>query len=211
MHLRIALSGMLLLALATDAVAQNRFRWRPRAILDGVTNTVKDVARDVRNWDSSAITPEERPGEDVDHPDHRADPLRAEPLRQSATGWSAPRQSDPGPQAPRAQAVLAVSADDVIKMVKSGLSESMIIQYITDNGVKQHLNVSDLIRLHEQGVSEPVLSSMQKAEVVGLETPQRSVFTNTNSPRPPSHSSTSGTSSRGIDVQRFGPSILVPR
>jgi hypothetical protein len=46
-------------------------------------------------------------------------------------------------------------------MVRSGLSEPMIIQQIEIQGVQQQLTVSDVIRLHQLGVSEPIINAMQ--------------------------------------------------
>ncbi|MCA9155306.1 MAG: glycine zipper domain-containing protein [Pirellulaceae bacterium] len=57
----------------------------------------------------------------------------------------------------------AVSSQDVINMARSGLSDSLIIGHIQQNGVQRRLEVSDVITLHQYGVSEPVISAMQRA------------------------------------------------
>jgi Glycine zipper len=59
----------------------------------------------------------------------------------------------------------AVSMTDVISMSKSGLSDNLIINQIQSRGVRQTLQVSDIIHLHQQGVSEHVISMMQTAPV----------------------------------------------
>jgi uncharacterized protein YcfJ len=57
----------------------------------------------------------------------------------------------------------AVSMVDVISMTKSGLSDNLIINQIQSRGVRQTLQVPDIIYLHQQGVSETVISMMQNA------------------------------------------------
>lgn len=61
----------------------------------------------------------------------------------------APRQ--PGP----------VTPEDVVAMARSGLSEAMIIQQIQYNGVLRPLTVSEVIQMHQLGVSEPIITAMQ--------------------------------------------------
>jgi hypothetical protein len=57
----------------------------------------------------------------------------------------------------------AVSPADVISMTQSGLSDAVIINHIRQHGVRQPLQVSDVIFLHQQGVSEPVIAALQQA------------------------------------------------
>jgi len=57
----------------------------------------------------------------------------------------------------------SVSPQDVVSMTHSGVSDSVIINHIHANGVMQELQVPDVISLHQQGVSEPVISAMQRA------------------------------------------------
>lgn len=59
----------------------------------------------------------------------------------------------------------AVSMSDVINMSRSGLGDSLIVNHIQTNGVQQHLNTHDIIYLHNQGVSENVISAMQNASL----------------------------------------------
>ncbi len=56
-----------------------------------------------------------------------------------------------------------VSVTDVISMSRSGLSESLIISHINSKGVQRRLEVSEIITLHQQGVSDYVISAMQSA------------------------------------------------
>ncbi len=51
-------------------------------------------------------------------------------------------------------------------MTRSGMSEPMIIEQIEIQGVQQQLTVSDVIRLHQLGVSEPVINAMQRMAVI---------------------------------------------
>jgi outer membrane lipoprotein SlyB len=57
----------------------------------------------------------------------------------------------------------AVSVQDVVSMSRSGLSDVVIINQINQRGVRTQLQVPDIISLHQQGVSEPVISAMQQA------------------------------------------------
>lgn len=58
-----------------------------------------------------------------------------------------------------------VTIDDVISMTRSGLSDHVIINYIQSNGVSRQLTVPEIIAMHQQGVSEPVISAMQRAPI----------------------------------------------
>lgn len=59
----------------------------------------------------------------------------------------------------------AVSFSDVIAMSRSGVSPNVILNQISTRGVQRQPTVSDIISLHEQGVSEMVISAMQQAPV----------------------------------------------
>ena len=66
-----------------------------------------------------------------------------------------------------AQAQAAVTAQDVISMSRSGLSDQLIMNQIRQRGFAQQLQVADIIALHQQGVSEPVITLMQSPSSVG--------------------------------------------
>ena len=57
----------------------------------------------------------------------------------------------------------AVSLNDVVSMTRSGLSEAVIINQIQTRGTVQKLSVPDIIALHQQGVSENVITTLQTA------------------------------------------------
>lgn len=57
----------------------------------------------------------------------------------------------------------AVSPADVVNMTRNGLSEQVIITHIRQNGVQYQPQVADVISLHQQGVSENVITAMQQA------------------------------------------------
>ena len=57
----------------------------------------------------------------------------------------------------------AVSINDVVQMSRSGLSESVIINQIQNRGVLSQPQVSDIIAMHQQNVSERVITAMQQA------------------------------------------------
>lgn len=59
----------------------------------------------------------------------------------------------------------AVSLSDVIVMSRNGLSDSVIMNHIQLHGVQQRPAVHDVITLHNQGVSEAVISAMQSAPI----------------------------------------------
>lgn len=59
----------------------------------------------------------------------------------------------------------AVSFNDVVAMTRSGVSEGVILNQIQSRGVLIQPQVSDIISLHQQGVSELVISAMQRASV----------------------------------------------
>ena len=48
-------------------------------------------------------------------------------------------------------------------MSRSGLSEQLIISHLNTKGVQRRLEVSEIIALHQQGVSDYVISAMQSA------------------------------------------------
>lgn len=57
----------------------------------------------------------------------------------------------------------AVSYNDVIAMSRSGVGEGVILNQIQTRGVQRQPVVSDIISLHQQGVSENVIAAMQQA------------------------------------------------
>ena len=59
----------------------------------------------------------------------------------------------------------AVSLDDAITLTRSGLSDSLIITQVANNGVQQEIGVSEVITLHQSGVSEQVIRAMQSARI----------------------------------------------
>lgn len=63
----------------------------------------------------------------------------------------------------QAIAYSGISSADVVNMARTGLSESLIINQLHSKGVQRRLEVSDIIALHQQGVSDNVISAMQQA------------------------------------------------
>ncbi|MGE0757157.1 MAG: glycine zipper domain-containing protein [Pirellulaceae bacterium] len=59
----------------------------------------------------------------------------------------------------------AVSTNDVVTMVHSGVSDDVIMNHIRENGVQRKIEVGDVIALHKSGVSESVITTMQNARV----------------------------------------------
>lgn len=65
----------------------------------------------------------------------------------------------------------AVSIQDVISMSNSGVSPQLIINQIQSTGVQQEIGVSEIIALHQNGVSELVINAMQHASIGGVASP----------------------------------------
>lgn len=60
-------------------------------------------------------------------------------------------------------AATGVTVADVTSMARSGVSETLIMSHIQHKGVQRHLEVSEIITLHQQGVSDTVISAIQAA------------------------------------------------
>lgn len=56
-----------------------------------------------------------------------------------------------------------ISANDIVQLTKSGLSETLILNQLQSRGVDRRLEVSEIIALHQQGVSDNILTAMQSA------------------------------------------------
>lgn len=75
----------------------------------------------------------------------------------------------------QAIAVSGVSMADVVSMSRSGVSEAVIMNHLQSKGVQRRLEVSDIIALHQQGVSDTLISVMQQAPLATqLAAPARS-------------------------------------
>lgn len=59
----------------------------------------------------------------------------------------------------------AISIQDAIALSNSGVSQQLIINQIHNNGVQQEIGVSEILTLHQNGVSELVINEMQRASV----------------------------------------------
>jgi len=82
--------------------------------------------------------------------------LRQQQYYQSRQQYAAPAYVAPQP-------VGAVSFTDVISMSRSGVGDNVILNQIQTRGVQRQPVVSDIISLHQQGVSETVIAAMQQA------------------------------------------------
>mgnify|MGYP001552095634 CR=1 FL=1 len=102
----------------------------------------------------------------------------------------------------------AVSTTDVTAMSASGLGEDVIINHIRANGVRASLTPGEIIELHENGVSEPIIIAMQRAKVLDHdgnphstgENRQQVVGSAYQPVEPPGWT---------FDVEQYGPSVLV--
>jgi YMGG-like Gly-zipper len=84
-------------------------------------------------------------------------------------------------QQQRAIASTGVSVADVVAMSRSGVSEPLIMSHLQSKGVQRRLEVSEIISLHQQGVSDSVISMMQSAPLASqLAAP---VYTSVPAPR----------------------------
>jgi outer membrane lipoprotein SlyB len=59
-----------------------------------------------------------------------------------------------------------VTMAEVITMSNSGVGDGVIMNHIQSKGVERRLEVSEIIYLHQQGVSEGVISTIQNAPVI---------------------------------------------
>ena len=59
----------------------------------------------------------------------------------------------------------AISIQDAISLSNSGVSQQLIINQIHKNGVQQEIGVSEILALHQNGVSELVINEMQQAAI----------------------------------------------
>ncbi|MGB7343414.1 MAG: YMGG-like glycine zipper-containing protein [Pirellulaceae bacterium] len=75
----------------------------------------------------------------------------------------------PVPVAPPVNAARPMSLVDVLNMLRSGLSETMVANQIQRNGMSHSLTVNDIISLHQQGVSEQMIQYMQANVVPGAQ------------------------------------------
>lgn len=64
-----------------------------------------------------------------------------------------------------------VTVADVTNMSRSGLSDAVIISHLNARGIQRRLEVSEIITLHQQGVSEYVITAMQQARLSSQLTP----------------------------------------
>lgn len=61
----------------------------------------------------------------------------------------------------------AVSVADVISLARSGVGDHLIVNQIRSNGVRQKIGVNEIITMHQNGVSELVINSMQQTQQAG--------------------------------------------
>ncbi|MFK7738054.1 MAG: glycine zipper domain-containing protein [Pirellulaceae bacterium] len=54
-----------------------------------------------------------------------------------------------------------ISTQDVVSMNRSGLSETLILGQLSARGVQRRLEVSEIIALHQAGVSDNIIGAMQ--------------------------------------------------
>ena len=78
------------------------------------------------------------------------DSMDAEVERREAIAWNQQRLAS------------AVTTSDVASMTASGLSEDVIVNHVRANGVRGSLSPTQIIELHENGVSERVIDAMQQ-------------------------------------------------
>lgn len=84
----------------------------------------------------------------------------AELARQRSAYYHAQQQQ----YAVQQQAVIqqsAVTLQDVVTMSRSGLSDQVIVNQVRQRGYLGKLTVNDIIALHQQGVSESVITTLQ--------------------------------------------------
>ena len=71
--------------------------------------------------------------------------------------WRTSRQ--PMPQRQRRSGALDIA--DVISMMRSGVNQTLILRQVEMQGIQHQLSTSDIITLHENGVSSEIIEAMQ--------------------------------------------------
>ena len=99
-----------------------------------------------------------------------------------------------GPVNPARQAIMP---HDVVAMVRGGMSHSMIIHEIQLHGIDHPLTVTEVIHLHNMGVSEPIIQAMQGAAPIAVS--EETIVVPTGSYRLPP-----------VPAEPYGPSVLGP-
>jgi outer membrane lipoprotein SlyB len=61
----------------------------------------------------------------------------------------------------QATRLTGISTQDVVSMSRSGLSETLILGQLQTRGVQRRLEVSEIIALHQAGVSDNIIGAMQ--------------------------------------------------
>jgi hypothetical protein len=221
MHLRVILSGFIVLAFVAEATAQGRSRWRPGSILGELRSRVLEARQD-RVEQEPTLAPVEGAADRLVDDVYRnvsPQPVRIYPAEPSLSPAPRPPQPIGQPQVigqRQQQGIRAVTVDDVIELVRRGLGESTIVRYIGDNGVRQHLEVTDLIRLHEEGAAEPIIQAMQTAKVFTAAPSRNTRLLHADGdpynsdPRFPEPPRQPVNVDRAVNADGFGPSILEP-
>ena len=84
---------------------------------------------------------------------------------------AAPVVPAPVVSAPVAQTPAPLSQHDVVAMLRNGISEQTVASQIQQRGLSHSLTVNDIIRLHQTGVSEPLIQLMQAHAVSSMTSP----------------------------------------
>ena len=227
MYARVLFSSFIVLITVSTATAQNRFRWRPGSIVGGIADRIGSAVRERSDRQPDPELTQAQPIIDADgrihdptqhhgstqyrHSTHHhhSPAQRVTPAQRFTPAQRAMPGHPPQDSRPRVE---AVSVEQVIELVHRGLPESTVMQHIADNGLNRTLKVDDLIHLHEQGVSEPIINVMQAARVVDqTRTLERQpVSTRVADPpvRPPL--GTLPPPPPRAEMHKFGPSILSP-
>ncbi len=178
---RIVLSVVLVAFFVAEADAQNRFHRRRGVILGGLAGAAVGAAIGDKGDNETAGAliggavgaiaggaigdQKDRRVQQQHHHAYQTQYYRQQlSQQQAAANWQAQQHAHQQHRAQQ-QAARALSNRDVVDLVRRGLGEATIIQYIQINGVQQRLGVADIISLHEQGVSEPIINAMQTAPV----------------------------------------------
>lgn len=190
---RVILGFLFVSLFVSEATAQSRIRWQTSRVVRGLADRIGGVKVDRQ---ASAEPTENAKDGSVFDTENKAFQEHRDYGNKAAL-QPVPRNETQATE----QTARAVSIDDVITMVGRGLGETTIVQYIVDNGVRKRLVVSDLIQLHDQGVSERIIHAMQIARVNQL--PTTPVLQTSRIRRV--HMSPSR---RPTDLKLHGPSIL---
>jgi hypothetical protein len=76
----------------------------------------------------------------------------------------------------------AIGVNDVVAMARSGVSDQLIVNQLSADGLARPLQANDVIYLEQNGVSPAIIDAMQHTRVAVVTPPPRAVLVPANAP-----------------------------